>query len=194
MVPSTVVMRTADGNLALLRVPAATLEAFILVIPEPSPVKLVTEIADGSLALSSVPAVTLEALRLSMLPPCPSKLLAETFVEASDLADDLDSADAGKNGYSTENQQYLHIQIENNDASESLTLYAYNYAFGAWSILYIPVGGGTTAEATYVAAAFTSINGKKMVTVPIHGIDRIGFVHDGSVDANFVVRAACSTF
>ena len=117
-----------------------------------------------------------------------------TMVEASALADDLDSADAGKNGYSTENQQYLHIQIENDDASETLTLYAYNYAFGAWSILYIPVGGGATAEATYVAAAFTTINGKKMVTVPIHGIDRIGFVCDSSTDANFVVRAACSSF
>lgn len=117
-----------------------------------------------------------------------------TMVQAGHLADDLDSADAGKNGYSTENQQYLHIQIENNDALETLTLYAYNYAFGAWSILYIPVGGGATAEATYVAAAFTTINGKKMVTVPIHGIDRIAFVCDSSVDANFVVRAACSTF
>ena len=117
-----------------------------------------------------------------------------TMVEASDLADDLDSADAGKNGYSTENQQYLHIQIENNDASETLTLYAYNYAFGAWSILYIPGGGGATAEATYVAAAINSIDGKKMVTVPIHGVDRIAFVNDGTVDANFIVRAACSTF
>ena len=117
-----------------------------------------------------------------------------TKVEAGDLADDLDSATAGRNGYSTENQQYLHIQIENNDASETLTLYAYNYAFGSWSILYIPVGGGATTEATYVAAAFTTIDGKKMVTVPIHGIDRIAFTCDSSVDASFVVRAACSTF
>ena len=117
-----------------------------------------------------------------------------TKVEAGDLADDLNSADAGKNGYVTENQQHLHIQIENNDALETLTLYAYNYAFGSWSILYIPVGGGATAEATYVAAAFTTINGKKMVTVPIHGIDRIAFVCDSSVDASFIVRAACSTF
>ena len=125
-----------------------------------------------------------------------SKQTAITVVmsTAGNLADDLDSATAGQNGYSTENKQYLHIQIENDDASETLTLYAYNYSFGAWSILYIPVGGGTTTEATYVAAAFSTIDGKKMVTVPIHGIDRIGFVCDSSVDANFVVRAACSTF
>ena len=117
-----------------------------------------------------------------------------TKVEAGNLADDLDSSDAGKNGYVTENQQYLHIQIENDDTAETLTIYAYNYAFGAWSILYIPVGGGTTAEATYVAASFTTIDGKKMVTVPIHGVDRVAFVCDSSVDANFIVRAACSTF
>ncbi len=123
-----------------------------------------------------------------------NKQTATTVTMVTALADDLDSTTDGANGYSTENQQYLHIQIENNDASETLTLYAYNYAFGAWSILYIPVGGGATAEATYVAAAFTTINGKKMVTVPIHGIDRIGFVCDSSIDANFVVRAACSSF
>jgi len=117
-----------------------------------------------------------------------------TTVAVGDLADDLDGTNAGENGYVTENQRFLHIQIENDDTAENLTLYAYNYAFRSWSILYIPVGGGATAEATYVAATFASINGKKMVTVPINGIDRIAFVDDGTHDANFKVRAACSTF
>jgi hypothetical protein len=128
------------------------------------------------------------------VPPSKQAATSVTLVEAGDLANDLDSGDEGKNGYVTENQRFLHIQIENNDALETLTLYAYNYAFGSWSILYIPVGAGSTAEATYVAAAFTTINGKKMVTVPIHGIDRIAFTCDSSIDASFVVRAACSTF
>ena len=116
---------------------------------------------------------------------------AVTVVAADHLAANLDSADAGKNGYSTENQRFLHIQIENN----TLTLYGYNYAFGAWAQLYINIGVGDTetAEAAYVVATFGSIDGKKILTVPIVGIDRIGFVHDGTLN-DMVVRAACSSF
>ena len=117
-----------------------------------------------------------------------------TTVAVGDLADDLDGTNSGENGYVTENQRFLHIQIENDDANENLSIFAYNYAFRSWSLLYIPVGGGATAEATYVAATFASINGKKMITVPIQGIDRIAFVDDGTHDTNFKVRAACSTF
>ena len=125
-----------------------------------------------------------------------------TCIAASDLADDLDSTDAGKNGYSTENQRFVHIQIENNGTDDTLKLYAYNYAFGAWSELYLPHGtkvqADTNLEATttndvYVEAKWTTINGKFMVTIPINGIDRIAFVHDGSLN-DMVVRAACSTF
>ena len=124
-----------------------------------------------------------------------------TCVAAGDLADDLDSADAGKNGYVTENQRFLHIQIENDGTDDTLELYAYNYAFGAWAELYLPHGislDGSGADTSvtndaYVEAKWTTINGKFMVTIPINGIDRIAFVHDGSL-ADMVVRAACSTF
>ena len=51
----------------------------------------------------------------------------------------------------------------------------------------------TTTNDVYVEAKWTSIDGKFMVTVPIHGIDRIAFVRDGSLN-DMVVRAACSTF
>lgn len=129
-----------------------------------------------------------------------------TCVEATDLAANLDSTDAGKNGYSTENQRYLHIQIENNGTDDTLELYAYNYAFGSWAKLYLPHGtrtqldtgdgddsSGQTTNDTYVEAKWTTINGNFMVTIPIHGIDRIAFVHDGTLN-DMVVRAACSTF
>ena len=125
-----------------------------------------------------------------------------TCVAAAHLADDLDSTDAGKNGYSTENQRFMHIQIENDGTDDTLKLYAYNYAFGAWSELYLPHGtkvqADTNLEATttndvYVEAKWTTINGKFMVTIPINGIDRIAFVHDGTLN-DMVVRAACSTF
>ena len=98
---------------------------------------------------------------------------------------------------------YLHLQIENNGTDDTLELYAYNYVFGSWAKLYLPHGtkvqADTNLEATttndvWVEAKWTTINGKFMVTIPIHGIDRIGFVHDGGAGGSFVVRAACSTF
>ena len=134
-----------------------------------------------------------------------------TTVLASALNDDLNDANAGENGYATGNARYLHLQIENNDTSENLALWAYNYAFGSWAQLYLPHGSpannvgdisedsvetqaaGTTNLA-WVPALWTTIDGAFMVTVPIHGIDRIGFVHGSSVDANYIIRAATSTF
>ena len=126
-------------------------------------------------------------------------------------ADDLNDGTAAENGYATGNARYLHLQIENNDTSENLALWAYNYAFGSWAQLYLPHGSpannvgdisedsvetqaaGTTNLA-WVPALWTTIDGAFMVTVPIHGIDRIGFVHGSSVDANYIIRAATSTF
>ena len=118
-----------------------------------------------------------------------------TTVAAGTTHDALDSTDAGENGYVTENQRFLHILIEDDGADNTLTLYSYNYAFGKWAQLFIPAAGNqATAQATYVAAQWTSINGKKQITVPIEGIDRIAFIDDGAHDANFKVFAACSTF
>jgi len=115
-------------------------------------------------------------------------------VRAGALSGSLDSTAGGSNGYATENQRFLHLQIEDDAGDETLSLYAYNYAFGNWALLYIPVGAGATANATYVAAEFSGINGKKQFVVPIEGVDRIAFVHDGTVDVNFKVRAACTSF
>ena len=85
--------------------------------------------------------------------------------------------------------------MENDGTDDTLTLYAYNYAFGAWARLFINIGVGDTetAQAAYVQALWTTVNGKKIFTVPILGIDRIAFVHDGTLN-DMVVRAACSSF
>ena len=118
-----------------------------------------------------------------------------TPVAAAALNDDLDDATAGENGYATGNARFLHLQIENDGTDDTLKLYGYNYVFGAWAELYINIGVGDTetAVAAYVPAIWTTISGKLIITVPIHGIDRIGFVHDGSLN-DMVVRAATSTF
>ena len=113
------------------------------------------------------------------------------IVASGNLVAALTSPTAGLNGYSTENQRFLHLQIEN-DAAKNLTLYAYNYAFGAWSPLYVNITNGTSATAGQVIATYASIDGKKLLIVPIAGIDRIAFT---SADAgNMVVRAACTSF
>ena len=118
-----------------------------------------------------------------------------TTIAAGATHDALDSTAAGENGYSTENQRFLHILIEDNSTDNTLTLHSYNYAFGKWAQLYIPAAGNqATAEATYVEAKWTSISGKKQIVVPIDGIDRIAFIDDGNHDGNFKVFAACSTF
>ena len=142
------------------------------------------------------------------IPPTKQTATTVTTSAAGNLADALDSATVGRNGYSTENQRFLHIQIENDGTDDTLQIYVYNYAFGAWAQLYLPHGtvqhlaettdGDQTAPAgttndVYVKAQWTSINGKFMVTIPIHGIDRVAFVNDGSLN-DMVVRAACSTF
>jgi len=123
-----------------------------------------------------------------------------TAVAAGDLDDNLATTAAGVNGYITENQHYLHLQIENDGTDDTVTIYAYNYAFGAWSKLYLPygrlAGNGSSAATTndmWVEAKWTTVNGKFMVVVPIHGIDRIAFAHDGSLN-DMVVRAACTSF
>jgi len=136
------------------------------------------------------------------VPPSKQTATSVATSTAANLADNLNSGTLGRNGYSTENQRFLHIQIENDGTDDTLQIYAYNYAFGAWAQLYLPHGtkiqADTALEATetndvYVKAQWTTIDGKFMVTIPIHGIDRIAFVHDASLN-DMVVRAACSTF
>lgn len=125
-----------------------------------------------------------------------------TPVAVGALNDDLNDATLPENGYATGNARFLHIQIENNGTDDGLALYAYNYAFGSWAKLYIPVGVGldgsgddaSTTNDAYVAAEWTTISGKFMVTVPIQGIDRVGFCYTGDDLDDMVVRAACSTF
>ncbi len=121
-----------------------------------------------------------------------------TVIGVGNLNDDLDDATAGHNGYSTENQQYLHLHLTgDDDAAYTVHLYGYNYAFGAWGKLYIPVKG-TTADNTWKAANFNTIDdsagGPKHVIVDIAGVDRIALVAAGGHIAKITARMACSTF
>ena len=109
----------------------------------------------------------------------------------SDLNANLNDATAGENGYSTENQRYLHVLVSGGN-SKVVTIYGYNYAFGAWAPLQVRVDVDN-ANAVYAdMKATTGGSGEaKLYIFEIAGVDRVAFV---SGDAPGTVRAACSTF
>ena len=105
-----------------------------------------------------------------------------------DLNSDLNDGTAGQNGYSTENQRFLHVLVKTNN-NKSVVIYGYNYAFAEWAPLYLPLGNGTHAEA--IATTGGSGTGARHYIFDIAGVDRVAFV---SGDAPGTVKAAWSTF
>ena len=113
-------------------------------------------------------------------------------VTVAQLAPNLNSTIAGRNGYSTENQRYLHVLVGDPDDGDvrTIDIYAYNYAFGEWTPLFLNLGAGAFQR---VQAASGASGADQMYIFEIAGIDRIAFVQTGGDSPN-VVRAACSTF
>jgi len=105
----------------------------------------------------------------------------------SDLNADLNDATAGQNGYSTENQRFLHVLVKGGN-SKSAAIYGYNYAFGEWAPLYLSLGNATMTAATVTTGGSGEV---RMYIFDIAGVDRVAFV---SSDAPGTIRAACSTF
>ncbi len=122
------------------------------------------------------------------VPPAKQAATTVTVVTAAQLVQNLTSTDEGRNGYSTENQRYLHVLVSHASANKSLDIYAYNYAFGEWSPLFLNLGSGAFQRATATAG---SGGAAQHYIFEIAGIDRIAFV---SSDPPDVCRAACSTF
>ena len=111
--------------------------------------------------------------------------------DVSHFSNNLSSATEGRNGYSTENQRYLHLFIKHNSAgTKSVTVYGFNYAFGEWAPLYLPLGGGD--EATAVVETFSS-GASRLYIFDVSGIDRVGFYAAPS-DAPDRIRVAMSSF
>jgi hypothetical protein len=116
---------------------------------------------------------------------------AVTVVEAADLNASINDTAAGENGYSTENQRFLHVLVTGNN-SKSVEIVGYNYAFGAWAPLQVRVDVDNAAAVYANAVATTGSSGEaKLYIFDIAGIDRIAFV---SGDAPASTFAACSTF
>ena len=103
----------------------------------------------------------------------------------------LTSGTEGRNGYSTENQKFLHVLIKHNtSAQKSVNIYGYNYAFGEWSPLLLSLGNATNTA----AVATTGASGEAQLYIfDVSGVDRVAFVQTPT-DAPDRVRAAFTTF
>lgn len=103
-----------------------------------------------------------------------------------------------KHGAVTENARFLHLYLDDTgDNSETVQLWGYNYAFGLWSPIQLPLGGDrgepVTVSSVYVDATFTVTSAPKMLNLPINGIDRVYF-KIGADRSTVTVGAAISTF
>ncbi|MAS86353.1 MAG: hypothetical protein CMH30_00030 [Micavibrio sp.] len=121
------------------------------------------------------------------------------------VAGDLLGITATTTGYATENQRYLHVLTEDNnaDAPGTIKVYGYTHAFQRWFELpqsFNQVGANSAptavtipapADSGHADAADITPDEREYRTYEILGIDRVAFV--GS-DVGTNAWAACSTF
>ena len=117
---------------------------------------------------------------------------AVAVIAVGDLNDNLNDATAGHNGYTTENQRFLHVYVKHGSAQKSVEIFGYNYAFGTWAPLQIRVDVDNAAAVYATATATTGGSGEaRLYIFDIAGIDRVAFV---SSAAPTTTLAACTTF
>ena len=78
-------------------------------------------------------------------------------------------------GYATEGQRYLHLYApacHANDDNNTITVWGYVHAFGAWFILKNSAAASVTIQLDQAAAVSTYTGGN---TVDVLGVDRIAF-------------------
>ena len=145
-------------------------------------------------------------LRLAVSPIAASASAASHYAEykasgsvtvvtaANKLSDTLSTSSAGGNGYDTQNQDYLHLCVRTTGSSGSvIDVYAYNKQFGQWGKLK---AHQRTDQASFHGSLLDvqvsgSPSSTHYVVVPIHGIDRVGFVCANTQDV--ILYAAGST-
>lgn len=98
---------------------------------------------------------------------------------------------AATDGYSSENQRFLHLLFKNteNDKNHGITVWGYNYAFGVWSELYDTSGNQIT-----IAHVNNQVDEYRIYE--ISGVDRIYVRSTGNQQfhADDVIAAGLSTF
>ena len=118
-----------------------------------------------------------------------SAVAVTVVTAAGQLASGLDSGDAGKNGFVTENQRFLHVYVEG-AGTNSVDIYGYNYAFGAWALLMESQTGESGRIAMNAAVGSGAARQYKFF---IAGVDRVAFVKK-SATAPTAVYASVSSF
>ena len=113
-----------------------------------------------------------------------------TVVTAGNLKPELNGTNEGENGYSTENQRYLHVLVNDASGVKTIDIYAFNYAFGEWSPIFLNLGNAAFQR---IQASSGTGGAVQEYIFEIAGIDRIAFVQTATGSPT-TVRAACSTF
>jgi len=92
-------------------------------------------------------------------------------------------------GYSTENQLFLHMLINTDPSGDNrtVTVYGWNHAFGVWFEL-------TEADSDHTAVTIAANNAQAHKIYNIAGTDRVFFKINSALDADDFFFAACSTF
>ena len=117
---------------------------------------------------------------------------AVAVITVGNLNDSLNDTVAGHNGYTTENQRFLHVYVKHDSTLKSVEIFGYNYAFGVWAPLQIRVDVDNAAAVYATATATTGGSGEaRLYIFDIAGIDRVAFVTSAAPDDIF---AACTTF
>jgi len=112
---------------------------------------------------------------------------------ATDFANDLDSATEGQNGYATENQRFLHLFLKHSaGVNKTVQVYGYNYAFGEWAPLFISLGNATMTQV--ICGTGTTGGQGQLHIIDVSGVDRVGFFSAGSDAPDQSTRAAFTTF
>jgi hypothetical protein len=120
-----------------------------------------------------------------------TKANCQYVTDVSHFSNTLASATEGRNGYSTENQRFLHLFIKHNTSgTKQVTVYGFNYAFGEWAPLYLPLGSGD--EAIAEVETFSS-GASRLYIFDVSGVDRVGF-YATNTDKPDRIRAAMSSF
>jgi hypothetical protein len=117
------------------------------------------------------------------------------LASTSSLDNDLTSSVAGRNGYDTENQRFLHICVSTTESVGAvIDVYAYNRQFGIWGQLKAPIRNNQANF--YDSMINVQVSGSPYTThyvsFPINGVDRVAFVSSNHQDV--VLYVAGSTF
>jgi len=117
------------------------------------------------------------------------------IANANLLDNDLTSSIAGRNGYSTENQQYLNFCVRTTGAiASAIDVYGYIRQFGVWGQL--KTQARTDKSFFHSCSVNVQVSGSPntthYVSVPIYGVDRVGFVCSDTHDT--ILYVAGSTF